>query len=411
MVERNGLADASKLVRRATLANDPVLIRQIDDVLKQDGHAAAVDELLNRSIDNATIPFNWADEFSALRNYHSWWVDRILEGRNPVQEKMTLFFHSFLTSSRGSSGGKYGSIAQQMNLFRRHALGSFSDLLLDFVKDPLLMRFLNAQQNVAKRPNENLARELMELFTTGIGPYNETDIRNVALAISGWRLDNDIGRVYYDETKGSSESFSFLGETRVWNLDSVVRKLLDHPATADRITQMLWEDLVGEGSAPAGLGKGWHDRGFDNLWLVEQILKSQQFIDSNHYVRPRTGFEYFMNVQRVLGFPTDEDYRPRNLGHLPWDPPNVAGWPSGERWIDVGSILARSQVLQYDYKKVEGGTTAGAEEILDRCAIFEVSNDTLTAISEANNAVDVGDAGKAQLRWWIALSSPEAMLT
>ena len=117
-----------------------------------------------------------------------------------------------------------------------------------------------------------------------------------------------------------------------------------------------------------------------------------------------------MNVQRVMNFPLDQDWRPRNVGQLPWDPPNVAGWPGGERWIDVGSVMARSQLLNYDFKKVEGGTTATAEEILDRCAIFEVSEETLVAISKANSA-DVGEAGIAQLRWWIALGSPEAMLT
>ncbi len=410
MAERGGLGEASKLVRRATLANDPALISEINKVLSEQGHAAAVDQLLNRPIDTATIPFNYADEFSALKDYHSWWMEKILTGQNPVQEKMTFFFHSFLTSSRRSTGGKYGTVAQQMNMFRRHALGSFSDLLFEFVKDPLLMRFLNAQQNVVKRPNENLARELMELFTTGIGPYTEADIRNVALAISGWRLENETGRVFYDATRGSAESFSFLGETRVWDIDSVVRKLLDHPATADRITQMLWDDLVGSGNPPAGLGKNWHDRGFDNLWLLEQILKSQEFIQSDHYVRPRTGLEYFMTVQRVLDYPLDEDFRLRNLGHLPWDPPNVAGWPSGEAWLDVGSVLARSQVLQTDYRQVEGGTDATVDEVLDRCSIFEVSSDTLAAIAEAENA-DLGEPGKGQLRWWIALGSPEAMLT
>ncbi len=410
MVERSGLAEASKLVRRTTLANDPALVEEINEIISSDGYDAAVSNLMNRGIDTSIIPYSYNDPFDQVREYHSTWVDKILNGSNPLQEKMTLFWHEILTSSRNAAGGKYGTVAQQMNLFRTHALGSFSDLLFEFVKDPLLMRYLNANQNVVKRPNENLARELMELFTTGPGPYNEDDVRNVALAISGWRLENETGRVFYNPKLGSAQSFSFLGETRVWDLDSVVRKLLDHPQTANRLAQLLWDDIVGSGEAPSSLGRNWHDRGYDNRWLVTEIVSSDEFRESGHYVRPKSGFEYYMTLARILGFDPRDLYRARNLGHMPWEPPNVAGWPGGDRWLDVGSSLSRLQSLAFDFKTVEGGTTARTEETLDRCAIFEVSERTLQAINDVDKEPDLGEPGLAQLRWWVALSSPEANL-
>jgi uncharacterized protein (DUF1800 family) len=297
-----------------------------------------------------------------------------------------------------------------MNLFRQKSMTSYLDLLMDFVRDPLLMRYLNANTNVARRPNENLARELMELFTTGIGPYTEQDIRNAALAISGWRVNGDNGNVSYDASKGHQQPVSFLGETKVWDLDSVTQRLLDHPATAKRVSQLLWDELVGPSSAPATLGPDWAAQGYDTNWLVKTILKSEAFKSSDHYVRPRSGFEYYINATRTLGLPTNQSYRARNVGQLPWEPPNVAGWPDSEQWLDVGSVLARTELLRYDYKKIEGGQTATTEEVLDRCCIYEISDQTVAALNALEGSQS-SEAHTAQLRWWVALSSPEAMLT
>ncbi|MDH3678602.1 MAG: DUF1800 domain-containing protein, partial [Acidimicrobiia bacterium] len=265
-------------------------------------------------------------------------------------------------------------------------------------------------------PNENLARELMELFSTGIGHYTEDDVRAGALALTGWRVDdNNNNAVYFDSERANSEPVTFLGETKNWDIVSVVDRLCDHPATAARISSLIWYHFVGtqlDGQQAADLGAWWQQQNLEVKPLLTRVFDEEGF-RANHYARPRSGFEFFTALQALANFDLSEHWRPRNLGQALYEPPNVAGWPTGDRWLDADSMLRRSDMLfSFDYGDIPGALQAGVDEILDRCGLFVVSQSTLDALNGAEaGRSSFGEEGVAQLRWRIALSSPEFQLT
>jgi|GEM_PF-4418920 len=410
MAERkSGWAQPAKLVRRATLANDPEFIAVVKQVIDANGWKAGVNYIVDRPLDISKVTYKITDQAEARRRYTNWYIKQINITTNPLQEKMTFFWHGILTSDHNAAGNKLRPLlAIQINMMREKALTNYRDLLHAFVKDGLLCRYLNANTNKADRINENLARELMELFTTGPGHYSETDIREAAKAMSGWVVTDNL-EVLYRPSRGFNDNVKFLGETKKWDLESITDRLLDHPATADRISAKLWYELVGNNKPPADLGSGWLAQNYDIKWLLKRILNDSAFKNGNHYVRPRTGFEYLVNTKRALG-QVPNTTQGINLGQAPWHPPDVAGWQTGNRWFDLGSLLARSKLINLNYAEVPNGRNASVEMVLDRCSIFEVSESTLQILNSLKVGAGINENGLAQLRWRIALSSPEANL-
>jgi len=412
MAERkSGWAAPSKLVRRTCLSNDPALMGEIKGIIDSKGWAAAVDHIVDKPLDTSSVPHKSTDESKERNGYVIWYLEKVNSPKNALQEKMTFFWHGILTSDFSSAGGKRASmLAKQINLFRSKSLTNYRDLLQAFVIDGALVRYLNANTNTLKKPNENLSRELMELFTTGIGPYTETDIREAAKAMSGWGLTQNNEAIYRPDN-GYSGTTTFMGETKNWDIKAITERLLNHQATADRISGFLWYDLVGDKNPPSTLGSEWMSQNYDIKWLLKRILKDERFKDGNHYARTRSGFEYYANVRRVLRL-GPEIYRSQNVGQSPWKPPNVAGWPSGDRWIDAGSLLSRTQLLNTDYKKFNPESKeVSVDDVLDDCGIFDVSDSTLQVMNSLNNDDNKFDvAGLTQLRYRVALSSPEANL-
>ncbi len=396
-------ARAALLARRATLRASPELVSQLAGLERTEAVALVLNA--QPSTERAT-PAEESDDTIV------WWIRQIAAPASGLHERMTFFWHSLIPTHRYQVGSQE-LIATQLNMIRDNALGNFRNLLQGFMVDGAMIKYLDADTSTARRPNENLAREVMELFSTGIGHYTETDIRQAALAMTGWRVDNDTQAVYFDTERAHQEPVTFMGETRNWDVASITDRLCDHPATAARISGRLWHHLTGKelGAGAAGeLGVWWQERNLEIKPLVERILLSDDFW-ADHYTRPRSGFEYYAAVQNILGLDPTELWRPRNLGQLIYEPPNVGGWPGGDRWLNPDSLLRRSATLfSMDFREVSGGTTATLDEILDRCSIYVISDETVAALASANNPDGIGEEGVVQLHWRIALSSPEFQL-
>jgi uncharacterized protein (DUF1800 family) len=341
-----------------------------------------------------------------------WWLRRIVSPGSGLHERMAYFWHTVIPTHHRSVG-KGEFVAPQLNTLRTHALGNFRELLQAMVIDGAMIRYLDADSSTASKPNENLARELMELFSVGIGHYTEEDVRQAALAMTGWRVDKKNISVWFDPDRAYDGTVTFMGETKKWDVASITDRLCDHPATAVRMSSLLWYHFTGkqiDADSAAALGSWWQAQNLEIRPLIERILNDDAFW-ADHYARPRSGFEYYTAAQAVLGLDPTKVWQPRNLGQLPYEPPNVGGWPVGDRWLNPDSMLRRSEALfSVDFREISGGESASIDEILDRCAIYEVSDRTLAALEAANNPTDIGPQGVVQLQWRIALSSPEFQL-
>ncbi len=380
---------------------------QIDQLVGLD-RSAAVAAVLDKPADDAQAPISGKSD-----KILTWWFGRISEGVNGLQDRMTFLWHSIIPTHRHSAG-EQELVGVQLNTLRSKALGNYRDLLQSMMVDPAMLNYLDAESNRARKPNENLAREVMELFSMGIGHYTEDDVRAAALALAGWRVDKDSNKAWLDPKRTHEGELTFLGETKHWTSVDLVDRLCDHPATAARIASRVWYHFTGvdpAGEQRSELGSWWQAQNLEIRPLLERIFHDEQFW-AQHYVRPRSGFEWYTAVQRILQLDTDEHWRPRNLGQLPYEPPNVGGWQEGDRWLNLDSMLRRSdQLFSVDFRDVPMGTTATIDEILGQCGLFVVDDSTIAALESVGSAVDeVGDESIAQLRWRIAMSCPEFQL-
>lgn len=398
------LANAALLARRATFRAEAELVNRLAVMDRND----MVDAVLNAPASTDVAPVT--DKSDDLV---TWWLRQVAAPTSGLHERMTFFWHGLIPTHRYAVGAQE-LIPTQLNMIRQHALGNFRELMQSFVIDGAMIRYLDADSSTKNRPNENLARELMELFTTGIGHYTEQDIRQAALAMTGWRVDRDNNNaVIFDPGRAYEEPVTFLGETKKWDVASITDRLCDHPATAARVASLLWFYLVGReitGDAKAELGQWWQGQDLEIRPLVERILNEDAFW-AEHYARPRTGFEFFAAAQNLLQFDPEKLWQARNLGQQVYEPPNVGGWPVGDRWLNPDSMLRRAESLfSLDFRDVPGGTTATLDEILVACGMYVVSDQTMAALQGANNPDGIGEEGVVQLQWRIALSSPEFQL-
>ncbi len=405
MAERDPqLALAALLARRATFRADPELVGSLAGKERSE----AVGQIMN-----GPISTDRASSAEKSDENVTWWLRQIGAPSSGLHERMTFFWHGLIPTHRHAIGWQE-LVAPQLNMIRDNALGNYRELLQAFVIDGAMIRYLDADSSTARRPNENLARELMELFTTGIGHYTEQDIREAALAMTGWRVDRDTYVVSFDAERAFQDPVTFLGETKRWDVASIVDRLCDHPATAARVSSRLWYYLTGsdlDAQAKADLGIWWQEQNLEIRPLVERILLDDAFW-SEHYSRPRSGFEYYAAAQNILGLDPTKIYQARDVGQQLYEPPNVGGWPIGDRWLNPDSMLRRSVMMfNVDFREVPGGETASIDEILNRCGIYVVSDETMAALNAAAADADqIGQESVVQLQWRIALSSPEFQL-
>ena len=282
----------------------------------------------------------------------AWWYAEMLATASPFTERMTLFWHNHFTSSLRKV--KIPEMMYRQNqLLRTYALGNFADFLHAVSKDPAMMTYLDTNSNRRKAPNENYARELMELFTLGEGQgYTEADVLEAARALTGWRVDRERGFVYVrdDHDVGAK---TFLGETGRLDGDDIVDILLRQERLAVHITEKLWGEFVSDTPDPVEadrLATIFRDSGYEIRPLVQALLESDAFRDpGNSGSMIKSPTDIIVGTLRVAG------YRPESpqgliragqtMGQQLMDPPNVKGWAGGLAWIDTALLPERYAFL------------------------------------------------------------------
>jgi uncharacterized protein (DUF1800 family) len=311
-------------------------------------------ELLETLVDVGRIAAADDEDGEQLRG---WWLYCILQGGHPLREKMTLFWHNHFATSLAKVLNP-GLMFRQNCLLRDHALGRFGPLLQSISRDAAMMVWLDSNSNVKGKPNENYARELMELFSLGVGHYTEKDIREAARAFTGWRTDG-VGFAF-DARLHDSGLKTFLGQTGAWDGGDVVRIVLEQAVVARFLIRKLYHFLVSEKAVPPDsllepLCESFRKSGYDIAGLVRAILTSRHFY-SDHAFRQRVKgpVEYVLgaahSVYRQYG-EDDANYLslPQRvlvswlgaMGQRLFEPPNVKGWPGGTSWLNTSTMLAR----------------------------------------------------------------------
>ena len=412
--------DTAHLLRRAGFGAEPTAIRSA----AQNGLSATTDALLHPE----RIPENLDDEATLARltsllpetknggtptqAVKMWWTHRMIASAHPLQEKMTLFWHGHFTSKDGVMAGDL--LYRQNQMLRKNALGNFRSLTLAVARDPEMLRYLNGNQNHKAQPNENFARELMELYTCGIGNYSEDDVKAGARAFSGWNLRGE--EFTFNTNQHDNDPKTFMGKTGNWNGDDIVDILVALPATARRLCTQLFTYFAYPNPEPAiidSLVQTYFSSGYDIGAIMSQILHSQAFYsDKARLAVIKSPAQYVVGTIRLLGMDKTvelilSDVTPANdmaanpaaipaagatvpqakgrrlgvLASLPLAmramgqdllaPPTVKGWDGGENWINTSTLLARinfADVISRS-RQMFGGSFPSALEFMQQHAL------------------------------------------
>jgi uncharacterized protein (DUF1800 family) len=281
------------------------------------------------------------------------WVGRLIDGTEPLREKLALFWHNhFATGIQKVNDGAL--MERQGELLFQHALGSFRHLLSEVSRDPAMLVWLDSNQNVKARPNENFAREVMELFTLGVGNYTEKDIQEAARAFTGWH--QTAGRFTFVRGQHDSGPKTVLGRHGEWDGDDVLKILLEQPACAKFLVRKLYQFFVNENVAPpdallAPLTDAFRKSDYDIAVPVRTILRSKHFFSAYAYrQKVKWPVEYAVGVARMVGVGltgriTVNPYALLGvlelMGQQLYAPPNVKGWEGGRAWLNTATVLAR----------------------------------------------------------------------
>jgi hypothetical protein len=286
------------------------------------------------------------DDPAAVRG---WWVYAVLHSGHPLREKLTLFWHNHFATSIAKVRSPLLMFRQNRTL-REHALGRFGRLLAAVARDPAMLVWLDSNENVKSHPNENFAREVMELFTLGVGNYTEKDIREAARAFTGWHVNGSGDAFERNADEHDSGPKTVFGQSGPWDGDDVQRMLLERPACARFLAGKLYRFLVSETAPPSGLldplAEQLRKSDYDVGALVQTVLRSRLFFSHHAYrKRIKSPVEYVLGaVQAAWMGP----YPPGKLadalepmGQALFAPPNVKGWAGGAGWLTDATILAR----------------------------------------------------------------------
>lgn len=276
-----------------------------------------------------------------------WWADRMVATPRPLEEKMALFWHGhFATSS--DKVRDYRKMLQQRDLFARHATGNFRDLAVAVARNPAMLVYLDAAQNVKAQPNENFGREVLELFTMGIGNYTEKDIREASRAFTGWTNDGMTFTV--DAANHDEGEKTFLGETGNFDGADIIDIALEKRSSARFIAGKLYRFFVSDqpnDAAVEGLAAILYDSGYEIEPLLRAMFLSKDFYAPGAYASKVKGpVELVVSSCRKLGLdhvPGIPDFNETTyaLGQELFYPPNVAGWAGGRSWITPATLVDR----------------------------------------------------------------------
>lgn len=314
-------------------------------------HADAVNKLLN-FVPNPQGNFNLerrmqeADYIPHLEDIQTWWVDTMLNTPNPLQEKMTLFWHGHFTSAYSKVDNPV-LLVEQNQLFRANALGNFKDLTKAISRNPAMIYYLDGEANHKGAANENYARELMELFTIGIGNYTEQDVREAARAFTGWGLR---GRAFYfNPNDHDSGSKTFMGQTGNFNGDDIIDIILKQPASGKFIVSELWNYFVYPNPDPSvinNLTQIYYNNNYELKPVLQAMLTSPEFLSAQAYrALVKSPTEFMVGSMRQLGITNIGPQVARGIsamGQVLFSPPTVKGWDGGITWFNSALFFNRT---------------------------------------------------------------------
>jgi uncharacterized protein (DUF1800 family) len=342
----------------------------------EDGFEASMDRLLAGRSREGSVPADYAARAERLEelavasgrppDLRAAWVYRMLHGPDPLGERLALLWHNhFATSNEKVANSP--AMLRQSALLREYGRAPFGELLSRLARDPAVLVYLDAPANRKEHPNENLARELLELFTLGVGHYTEADVKEAARALTGWEIDGATDnytrllkglrpeKCVYAAGRHDDGEKTILGRRGRWSGDDLVKILLDQPATADRLAWRSTSEFLGEGVATreelAALAEGLRATGLDVGKAVARVLRSERFFADDTAGRRVSGpVEWAVAAARRF-LPLDPppslvrlaEWAAR-MGQALYDPPNVGGWPGGRAWLSPLALLGRANL-------------------------------------------------------------------
>jgi uncharacterized protein (DUF1800 family) len=353
------------------------------------GYEATVEWLLNPQEDNGVdedIVDRYYIDIDDRRNSdptNAWWLYRMINTANPLEEKMSLFWHGlFATAYEKIQNGR--AVASQIDLFHQHCLGDFRTILVKLSRDPAMIIWLDNDTNHKGTPNENYGRELLELFSMGVGNYSEDDVKECARAFSGWTVANFNARYpwgpypmdfeYRPDDHDDGEK-AFLGEQGRFNGEDIIDIIVRQPATGRFVADRLYNFFVSDDPAPADaietLSNAYFESNYD-IRSVMRVLLNSDFFKNAIYAKVRSPAEVVASVLRLVGdFQEprpgllETTYESKYMGQELLNPPTVEGWHTGREWIDSGSLVGR---VNFSADQVGDISQPGVRDIIDRLA-------------------------------------------
>jgi uncharacterized protein (DUF1800 family) len=355
---------------------------------------------------------------AAVAAIEAWWLQRMVQTARPLEEKMVLFWHGLLTSGLDKAGP--AQLYAQNELFRKMALANFDDLLKAVSKDPAMMIYLDTETNRKGKPNENYARELMELFTTGIGHYTEDDVRESARAFTGWTLTGSPQRRFTTDSVfvarlHDSGPKTFMGKTGNFTGDDIVEMLVPLRATAERLSTRLFSFFAypnPEREIVAHLADTFQSKRYNVGAVVQEIFGLDAFYsDSAYRALVKSPAELVAQSLKATGADarsfTAAAAAMAPMGQVLFYPPNVAGWPGGTSWINSSTLLSRINFTNAAASRMRASLPG---QTLDQLSGALVDGNLSSATRDGLQQFAAAHAGDQAGLLFMVLATPEYQL-
>ena len=422
---------AAHLLNRAGFGGTPAEI----EAARRKGLEATVRELVDVSDDLTSVrPPLWARPFNIRkirtemrsnkisprerkarkREFHDmegenildlrrWWLEQMLTSPAPLVEKMTLFWHGhFATSVQKVRDGYW--MWMQNDTLRRNALGNFATLTKKISRDPAMLIYLDLRKSRKEHPNENWARELMELFTIGIGNYTEQDIREAARAFTGYQLNLNTQQFRFEPSEHDGSSKTFMGRTGPLEGDDIIDMLLEQSACAQFIGRKIWRYFVEDDPSPDtvnAVASCLRAHNYEIRPLLRQTFTSSEFY-SEHIIRSqiKSPVQFLIQTAKLFEIPLPPAVIAQNamreMGQILFAPPSVKGWDGGRAWINTSTLLFRYNFANYLINGDAMLPTSVPQK--ERVHDFGFRQDLAVGAGTRRDAIDVSKLIPAELR-------------
>lgn len=381
--EKLNVRDASHLLRRTGFGAHPFEVNALVNMTRADGIAKMLEGLKTKTsrskpdFVNKNIPpyfMSWAidgvekEAEQHLYQLRNSWVDEMLTTPHPQVEKLTLFWHNHFVSSFEGVDEKTQLLYLQQKTFREYGISNFKLLVKRMLLDPALSLYLNNNSNVEENPNENLARELLELFTLGEGAYSEKTVKEAARSLTGYSFNEINFSPYFEKDDHDFGIKSIFSKKKNFDAFELVDLIFEQPSAATFITSKFWKLYISElnppNDEPFSIAQKFQENDFDLLVLISELLASEAFWDErNRGTIIKSPIDLLVGMVRTTGHVTKASHllpeRFAALGQNLFEHPNVAGWPGAASWISSTNLIGRQTEINSFLSSFEEGSPSG----------------------------------------------------